>query len=209
MIAAGGEISGHPSAADSSAPQGGAHRPPNPMSPTPSNHNLPPISDSLRDRLRNDSLFPAIGRSTVPTWSAWAGRMLRWRSLGGIWYLQDCDVAHVLNEPIRVLNQRATRNLDSFPADFGYRLSRWEAEVAFLSRDFRRRRGGREPWVYSLAGILQLRRLSGRVEADLLRYVCALVTRMPAPMPPAICLPMPPRTADDMAGWAQLWTPTS
>lgn len=133
--------------------------------------------------------------------------MLRWRNLGGVWYLQDRDVAHVLAEPIRVLNQRASRNRELFPADFGYRLSREEAEVAFVSHDFRARRGGREPWVYSLAGMLQLRRLSGNVEADLLRYICALMTRMPAPMPPGIRLPMPPRIAEDMAGWAQLWAP--
>lgn len=135
--------------------------------------------------------------------------MLYWRNLGGVWYLRDFDAAFVLGEPIRVLNQRASRHRDRFPADFGYRLSRREAEVGFAVGASRLRRGGREPWVYSLAGMLQLRRLAGRAEADLLRYICAVVTRMPAPMPPAIGLPLPPRTAEDLAAWAPLWTPTS
>jgi hypothetical protein len=69
----------------------------------------------------------------------------------------DSDLASVYGTDTRSLNQQVRRNLDRFPEDFGFLLSK-EEHQGLMSHSVISKRGGRRtrPWVFTEHGAVML-----------------------------------------------------
>lgn len=69
----------------------------------------------------------------------------------------DSDLAAVYGTDTRRLNQQVRRNLDRFPEDFGFLLSK-EEHRSLMSQSVISKRGGRRkrPWVFTEHGAVML-----------------------------------------------------
>lgn len=113
---------------------------------------------------------------------------LHWRRVRGHWVLPDRQVAQLLRLPARELNRRVLRHPAEFPPDFAFRvtLAEWERYWPYLDGGSRRT-GARAPMVYSPAGLLQQRWMSGGDEgAEVVRWLAQLAAVVHAPAPESL-----------------------